>query len=126
MAYTKTITDADVYFGETKHVKALDWDNYSTNEKTAALVQAQRELELFCNRDAQDPSTGDRFRDDYAIFEQALYLLEETVRTTNSQNSAQIIETVDSEQRDKFYGLTICPIAQKYLARQRIKLARGD
>ena len=125
MAYTKDIDDADAYFAVTSHVKALDWANYGTNEKTAALTQAQREIEVMLNRDAYDPSTGDRYRDDYAIFEQALWLLEETVRTTNSQNSAQIIETVDSEQRDSTYGITICPQAMRFLQIQRVRISRG-
>jgi hypothetical protein len=126
MAYDKDIEDADAYFDVDAHVKALDWANYTDNEKTAALVQAKRELELFLCRDLYNPASTDRYRDDYAHFEQALYLLEETVRTTNSQNSAQIIETADTEQRDKFYGITICPIAQKYLLQQRIRISRGS
>jgi hypothetical protein len=125
MAYSKTITDANTYFGTSSHVKALDWANYQTTERTAALAQAQREIEVMLNRDAYNPSTGDRYRDDYAIFEQALWLLEETVRTTNSQNSAQIIETVDSEQRDKTYGITICPQAMRFLQIQKVRISRG-
>ena len=123
MAYTKDIDDATTYFDT--HVKKLDWDNFGTDEKTAALVQAQRELEARLNRDMVDPSDDDRYRDDYAVFEQALFLLEETVRTTNSQNSAQIIETVDSEQRDKYYGITICPQAMIFLAVQKLRISRG-
>ncbi len=77
------------------------------------------------NRDADDPVSGDKYRDDYAIFEQALFLLDETVRTTGSANSAQMIETADTEQRDRYFGVTISPMAQKYLAIQRIKISRG-
>ena len=126
MAYTKDIDDADLYFAATNHVRALDWANYSTDERTGALAQAKRELELFIGRDAEDPATTDRFRDDYAIFEQALYILDNTVRTVSSENSAQMIETADTEQRERFYGITLCPIAQKYLARQRIRISRGS
>lgn len=126
MAYTKTITDANTYFAETNHIRSKDWANYETAERTGALAQAKRELELFMARDVYNPGTTDRFRDDYAIFEQALFILDETVRTTNSQNSAQIIETVDSEQRDWTYGIGICPMAQKYLCRQRLRISRGS
>ena len=126
MAYTKTITDANTYYAATNHVRALDWANYSTEERTGALAQAKREIELFINRDVTDPSGIDRFRDDYAIFEQALFILDETIRTVNSQNSAQMIETVDSEQREQYYGVTLSPMAQKYLARQRLKVSRGS
>jgi len=124
--YTKTITDANAYYATTSHVRSFDWANYSTDERTGALAQAKREIELFINRDVTDPATTDRFRDDYAIFEQALFILDETVRTTTSENSAQMIETVDTEQRSRNYGVTLCPMAQKYLARQRLKVSRGD
>jgi hypothetical protein len=126
MAFTKTISDANTYFAEANHVRSNDWSNYGETERTGALAQSKRELELFIGRDAEDPASTDRFRDDYAIFEQAIYILDETVRTSNSQNSAQMIETVDTEQRDRHYGITICPIAQKYLARQRLRISRGS
>ena len=125
MAYTKDITDANIYFGAASHVRATDWANIPTAERTAALAQAKREIEARLNRDLYDPDDTDRYRDDYAVFEQALYLLEETVRTTNGTNSAQIIETVDSEQRDKFYGITICPQAMIFLSIQKLRIARG-
>jgi hypothetical protein len=126
MAYTKTITDADAYFAVTNHVRHYDWANYSEDERNGALAQAKREIELFIMRDAEDPSSSDRFRDDYAIFEQAMFILDETVRTINSQNSAQMIETVDSEQRERTYGVTLSPLAQKFLARRRLRISRGS
>lgn len=126
MAYSQDIDDANVYFAVTNHVRGLDWANYSTDERTGALAQAQRELELFIGRDAEDPATTDKFRDDYAIFEQAIYILDNTVRTVSSQNSAQMIDTPETDLRERDYGLTICPIAQKYLARQRLRISRGS
>jgi len=126
MAYTKTITDANAYFAASSHVRALDWANYTTDERTGALTQAKREIELFIMRDVEDPAASDRFRDDYAIFEQAMFILDQTVRTINSQNSAQMIETADTNERDRYYGVTLSPIAQKYLARQRLRISRGS
>ena len=125
MSYTKDIDDANTYFGEGNHVKTYDWTSYETAERTAALAQAQRELEVFQNRDLVDPASGDRYRDDYACFEQALFILEETQRTRESETGAELVETVDSEQRDKYYGVTICPMAQRYLAKRRVKFVRG-
>lgn len=126
MAYTQTITEANTYFDANNHVRALDWLNHTTAERTGALAQAKREIELYIARDLNDPSATDRYRDDYAVFEQAMFILDETVRTINSQSSAQYVETVDSEQRDRYVGITICPIAQKYLLRQRIRIGRGS
>lgn len=125
MAYTKTLSDANTYYGATNHIKSYDWLNYSENERSASLAQAQRQIELYLQRDAVDPQSGDRWRDDYAIFEQAIFLLEETVRTRQSTNSAQIIETVDSEQRDYYMGVIVCPAAREYLAVKKVRVING-
>ena len=125
MAYTKTITEANTFFAEANHVRSNDWSKYTTAERTGALAQAQRELEVYFNRSAEDPSATARYRDDYAIFEQALFILDETVRTRSSTTGARIIETVDSEQRDKYRGVTLCPMAMRYLAIPRMHMVRG-
>lgn len=125
MAYTQTITEANTFFSETSHIRAYDWANYTTNERTAALAQAKRQLELYLDRDLYDPAATDRYRDDYAQFEQALFLLDETPRTRESTSSAQIIPTIESEERDKYYGVTISPEAMRYLATKRIRLTNG-
>ena len=125
MAYDKTITDANVYYGTDSHIRAYDWANYSTEERTAALAHAQRQIELYLQRDAENPASTDRYRDDYAIFEQAIFLLDETPRTRQSTNSAQIIPTVRSEERDETYGVTISPEAMRYLALKRLMVTNG-
>ena len=123
MAYDKTITDADAYFAT--HAKSYDWTQFTVTERTAVLTQAQRELELFMDRDLYNPADNDRYRDDYACFEQTLFILEKTVRTRQSETSAELVETADTEQRDKYYGVTISPMAQRFLAKQRVKFVRG-
>jgi len=123
MAYDKTITDANTYFATT--AKAYDWTQYTTEERTAVLTQSQRELELFMNRDLYNPADDDRYRDDYACFEQALFILDKTVRTRESETSAELVETVNTESRDKYYGVTISPMAQRFLAMKRVKFVRG-
>ena len=126
MAYTKDIADANTYYAETNHIRSNDWSNYTTGERTGGLAQAQRELEVYLARDACDPSADDRYRDDYAIFEQSLFILDETVRTLSSTTGAQMIKTVDSNERDKFFGVTICPQAMRYLALPRMRIVRGS
>jgi len=125
MSYTKGISDANTYYAATNHVRSYDWLNYSTNERTAALAQAKRQIEMFMECDAYDPQATDRYRFDYAIFEQALFLLDETVRTKESVNSAQMVETVDTEQRDRYYGVTIAPEAMRFLAAKKVKIVNG-
>ena len=80
---------------------------------------------MFVGRDVRDPHASDRFRDDYAIFEQAIYLLDQTVRTRESVNSAQIVETVDQAERDRYYGVTISPAAMRFLAAKRVRFTNG-
>lgn len=125
MAYNKTITDANTYYGGSNHVRAYDWDRYTTEERTGALAQAKREIEMFVGRDVRNPVASDRFRDDYAIFEQALFLLDQTVRTKESANSAQVVETVDQNERDQYYGVTIAPAAMRFLAMKRVRFTNG-
>ncbi len=126
MAYTQTKTDADTFFGTDNHIRAYDWTNYGDDERTAAVAQAQRELQVWLARDLVDPTTGDTYRDDYACFEQALFILDNTVRTRNSETSAQRIETVDTMERDKYFGVTICPQSMRYLALPRVRITRGS
>jgi len=126
MAYTKDITDANLYYAATNHVRSNDWSNYGTDERTGGLAQAQRELETFLGRDAEDPNSDDRYRDDYAIFEQALFVLDNTVRTQGSTTGAQMIHTADTVERDRFYGVTISPMAMRYLAIPRLRIVRGS
>jgi|6_EtaG_2_1085325.scaffolds.fasta_scaffold04760_7 hypothetical protein len=125
MAYTQTITEANTYFSTSNHIRSYDWTQYTTAERTAGLAQAQRELETYLNRDLYDPASDDRYRDDYAHFEQTLFILDETVRTRGSETGAELVETVDTEQRDKYYGVTISPMAQRYFAMTRRKWVRG-
>ena len=125
MAYTKEISDCNTYFGATNHVQAYTWDQYETDERAGAFAQAKRELEVFLARDLTDPSSSDKYRDDYAHFEQTLFILEKTMRTRQSETGAELIETVDTEQRDKYYGVTISPMAQRFLAMPRVKIVRG-
>jgi len=125
MAYTKTIADANTYFGTDNHIRAYDWSQYTTAERTAGLAQAQREIETFFARDLVDPASGDRYRDDYACFEQTLFILDNTVRTRATETDAELVETSDTEQRDKYYGVTMCPMAMRYLAIPRPKIVRG-
>ena len=125
MAYTKEISDCNTYFGATNHVQAYTWDQYEDNEKSGAFAQAKRELEVYLGRDLTDPSSSDKYRDDYAHFEQTLFLLEQTMRTRQAETGAELIETVDTEQRDKYYGVTISPMAMRYLAIPRVRDFRG-
>ena len=125
MAYTKTITDANTFFDASNHVRAFDWDQYTLEERTGGFAQAQRELEVMLRRELIDPNASDHYRDDYAHYEQILFILDKTVRTRESETSAELVETVDTEQRDKYYGVAISPMALTYMAIPKVRIVRG-
>ena len=125
MAYTKDIDDCNTYFGATNHVKAEDWSLYESNEKSAAFAQAKRELELYFNMDLFDPSATDKYRCDYAHYEQTLFILEQTNRTRQSETSAETIITADTARRDTYTGVTIAPQAMRFLGITRGRIVRG-
>lgn len=125
MAYTQTITEANTYYADTNHTRSYDWTQYTTAERTGGLAQAKRELEVMLRRVLVDPAATDYYRDDYAHFEQALFILDNTVRTRESETSAELVETVDTENRDKFFGVTIAPMAMRYMAIPRVRIVRG-
>lgn len=58
---------------------AQQWDEYSADQKETAIAQARRDLARALGRPMRDDEPeyreGDRTRDEYAVYEQALYTL---------------------------------------------------
>ena len=71
------LENANNYF-QTRTVWA-DWSEYSTEQQTAAIAQAKRDLSRALGRPMQEDEPpykdGDRTRDEYAVYEQALHAL---------------------------------------------------
>jgi hypothetical protein len=128
MAYTKTITDCEEYFHPNNHLNSYDWRSYDEDAKNAAFNQALRELQVSLNKAFQDPvSDTDRYRDDYAHFEQALYILMNTPRQ-EEDGIDNVIDEADEDKDDKNpirQGVLISPQAQRYLRINRIHMPRG-
>ena len=126
MAFTKTVADADNFFLPNNHIQAYEWRKYSTTDKTAAFTQALRELQANQGREMQDPATTDTYRDDYAVFSQALWILERTPRQLMDGQDEVIDITKDDEKKNvERKGILICPEAKMYLGRSSIKMVRG-
>lgn len=127
MGFTATLSDADQYFRPNNHLNAYDWSKVETDQRTAAFNQAKRELEVYLDRDLEDPVTAtEKYRDDYALFEQALYILMKTPRTKGPGGSAVIDLAKDEEKEEiETQGLNISPMAQRFLMLNRVKLVRG-
>lgn len=72
-----TLERASEYF-KTRTTGAA-WAEYSAEQKETALVQARRDLARALGRPIRDDEPeyreGDRTRDEYAVYEQALYVL---------------------------------------------------
>lgn len=125
--FTKTAGDADQYFSPDNHVSAYDWTIFKPNERQAGFNQAVRELEVFLDRDMVDPTSAtQRYRDDYAVFEQALFILKETGRTASPGGTAiKTLKTAAEKTKAERQGVTVSPMAQRFLELNRIKLVRG-
>lgn len=69
---------AQEYFGQ--HVRGSVWAAFSEEVRRAAVVHARRVLSRALSRDLRDDLEpyveGDRYRDDFAVYEQAIYMLE--------------------------------------------------
>ena len=124
MAFTKTISDCNDYYKPDNHVKANKWRAFDDVLRQAAFTQAQRDIKLYLNRTLEDPSASqDVYRDDYAVFEQALYMLE----NGNIQKTAGASKAVktgrNEEQREDDNWLS--PQALRFLYVNRMRIARG-
>lgn len=71
------IDNADAYFKS--HPMGAAWSEYSADRRKAAIEYAKRELSRALGRPLREDEPpyryGDRTRDEYAVYEQALYVL---------------------------------------------------
>lgn len=71
---------AQIYFGGGNHYKAAIWSGFSATHRRGAIASARRVLTRALGRKLKDNELpykeGDRLRDEYAIYEQALWMLE--------------------------------------------------
>ena len=127
------LSQAETYYDEANHLKAYDWAQYTDNEKKAALNQSEREINLYLGADLEEtysttefPQTWNpNFRPDYACFEQALFLLENTNRTATDTSGARLIETDEAQMQEESTGLGLAPQTTRYLQMNRIQISRG-
>lgn len=127
------LTQADEYFGEENSIRHYDWEVNSTSEKKAGLNQAEREINLFCGANFEEvygsedfPISGfENFRPDYAMFEQALFILENTARRKTGTGGAMDIESEQYQEEERLHGVGLCPIAGRFLDLNGIQIDRG-
>lgn len=128
MAFTKTIDDADQYFYPSNHINSYDWRKYDSDTREAAFNQAKREIETILGAALSDPVDGSYIRHDYALYEQALYILENTKRQ-EIDGQDDVIDMADSDKEKKEaptrIGVLLAPMAKRYLGLNMIKIIRG-
>ena len=127
------LTQADAYYGVANHIRSLDWGSYVENEQKAALLQAEREIDAHLGIALEENysetsfpiSEYSSYRPDYAIFEQALYLLNNTARQRTSSSGAELIESEQYQEQERTIGVGIAPEAMVFLRINRIQMERG-
>ena len=127
MAYTKTIEDADEYFAIDNHMAGPLWEKYNKDEKAAAFASARRVIERERGADLVDPIEGsdnDDLRDDYAHFEQTLWMLLHSPYRADSTNTGVSFDVGDEEASSKAMN-TICDEASKWLWWEESQTFRG-
>ena len=135
--FDKTISEklaqADEYYAEDNNIKSFDWSRYTENERKAGLNQAQREIDLYLGTclevlytDQDFPlHEGSSLRPDYAIFEHALFILDNTARTRTAGTGAQDIESAEYQEEERTSGVTVSPQATRFLRLNTIQIERG-
>lgn len=72
--------NAQIYFSASSHHKAAIWAAFGASHRHGAIAAARRMLSRALGRAMKDDEAayveGDRTRDEYAVYEQALWMLE--------------------------------------------------
>ena len=92
------IDNANAYFATRTVVQS--WQEYSVEQRTAAIEQAKRDLSRALGRpmreDEPQYAFGDETRDEYAVYEQAIYTL---LRDANPKGSESDIPSLNPDER---------------------------
>lgn len=116
----------DEYFLPNNHIKSYDYRKFKDDEKEASFNQAVRELIANQGRELVDPDTDDVYRDDYAIFEQALFILINTPRR-GADGGMPVIDLAEKDEKNilERKGKLVSPEAALYLRMNRVQMIRG-
>lgn len=129
MAISKTT--ADTYFAATNHPRASAWSSFSTNERTGAIAHAKRILARYLPGPVDETTTTDRDfpRHDLAVYEQALWSLENSpLLRSGREESADAVASDPEEPDGSRVAQTaiLAPEARRWLTRGgSVMLGRG-
>lgn len=92
-----TVGNANAYFKGRTLCK--NWNEYSGEQKEAAIQQARRDLSRALGRPINDDEPpyqeGDRKRDEYGVYEQAVYIL---LRDVSPEGGGDAVPTLDGDE----------------------------
>jgi len=129
MAFTKTVADADNYYAPNNDSRAWTWAAFGSMDRTGAFAQAKRQIEMYLNRDLQDPASGDttKYRDDYAVFEQTLWILERQIRRKEPGDNTTIDLNMKPQEGEDGTreNVGLSDLAIGYLKLSVLKMVRG-
>lgn len=97
MSITKA--KADDYFDKENHPRASVWEGFSNYERTGAMAHAKRVISRYlnCSLDEEDTVDGDFPRHDLAVYEQAIWSLENSPLVRDARSEAPEATATDPE-----------------------------
>ncbi|MDD5677127.1 MAG: hypothetical protein PHW60_03930 [Kiritimatiellae bacterium] len=114
------ITGANTYFGAMVHIKSEAWTTIPQAKRIAAIAHAARLIASRLEDDLETDTTvdGDIPRHDAAVYEQALWMLQEydNIALDRAERAAKIAKGMWTGERQSNNGLTsIAPEALRHL-----------
>ena len=124
---------AEEFYAVGNSIRAHDWAKVTDDDKAAGLAQAEREVNLYLGINLESLYDGtsfpiseqENFRPDFAIFEHALFILENTARTKGSTEGVRTIESKSYQEEERSEGVPMSPQATRYLRLNRLQISRG-
>jgi hypothetical protein len=126
---------ANTYFGASVHLKSATWLAVSASLRTAAVAHAKRVIARALNMTVSDLGTDttddddDLPRYDAAVYEQSLWMVQQSDVSVNGEETAPKVLGAKSEGavEQENFGWTISPEAMRFLVDypRAIRLCRG-
>lgn len=126
------LAGANLYFAEANHPRASVWNGFGNEPKLqqAAIANAKRIWARILKRELEDPDDATDVtefpRDDFTVYEQALFDLENGIIADGSMATAKFIagRTKTDEARERSQDV-LAPAAMRWQFRGRIMMTRG-
>jgi len=124
--------NAQIYFASGSHHKAAVWSGFNQKTREGAIAAARRVLARGLGRalndDEPEYKEGDRIREEYAVYEQALWMMENG-QVANATGSDQVpvltgkVDAADPSTRNPYAAFA--PEALRWFAGAGASIIRG-